>query len=247
MPAYRIVDPHQHNGQWSLPGRFGSIELNLYYMKRYHISAAIISSTEAIVSDMVDGNARLAGYIAGKPGVFGYVVVNPHHLRLSCQEMDKHYASRQFVGAKLHPSYVDLPLASPKTASLIKEIAARGKPTLIHTWGASEVAALVKYAQRWPQWRVLMAHSGGPAWREGIAAAADTPNIYLEFCTSLLDRGKIERAVEALGPERVLFGSDTSLFEPGYMLAAYAEANLPPEAAAMVMGENAIKLFDLEL
>lgn len=247
MPTHRLVDPHQHTGPFYFPGRAGGIETNLYYMQRYGLSAIILSSVEAITNDFAIANARLAAAMSGLRGVFGYVVVNPHQLRRSCEEMDAHYANPQFVGAKLHPSYVELALSSPKNAPLIEEIARRGKPALVHTWGASEVAALARYAQRWPQWRVLMAHSGGPTWREGIAAAADTPNLYLEFCTSLLDRGKIERAVETLGPERVLFGSDTSLFEPGYMLAAYAEADLPLEAAARVMGENAIELFGLKV
>jgi predicted TIM-barrel fold metal-dependent hydrolase len=246
MTSYRLIDPHQHNGQWPFPGRFDSIEMNLYYMKRYHISAAIISSTEAIVSDMVGGNARLAGYIAGKPGLYGYVVVNPNDLRLSCQQMDRYYANQQFVAAKIHPAYAGQSISSSKMAPLIAEIAARGKPALIHTWGAAEVRALGALAQRHPQWRVLMAHGGGDAWRDALVVAKDTPNIYLEFCCSAVESQKVERAVEALGPDRICFGSDATLFDAGYMLAMYEEAALSPEARAKVMGGNALNLFGLE-
>jgi hypothetical protein len=246
MSSYRIIDPHQHTGSWPFPGRFGGIEMNVYYMQRYNISAVIISSTEGIVSDMVGGNARLAEYISGRPGLYGYVVVNPNDLKLSCQQMDHYYANKQFVAAKIHPSYAGQSLSSPKMAPLIAEIAARGKPALIHTWGVAEVRALGALAQRHPQWRVLMAHGGGDAWREALVVAKDTPNIYLEFCCSAVESRKVERAVEALGAERILFGSDATLFDAGYMLGMYKEANLPPEAQAQVMGGNALKLFALE-
>jgi len=216
-------------------------------MKRYNIAAAIISSTEAIVSDMVRGNVRLAEEIAGHPELYGYVVVNPNQLALSCQQMDAYYARKQFVGAKIHPTYAGQPLSSPKMAPLIEEMAARGRPALIHTWGAGEVRALAAHAQRWPEWRVLMAHGGGDAWREAIAVAGDTPNIYLELCCSAVESSKVERAVEALGPQRVLFGSDATLFDPVYMLAMYEEAGLPPEVQALVMGGNAAKLFGLQV
>jgi len=130
-------------------------------------------------------------------------------------------------------------------APLIREIAERGRPALIHTWGAGEVRALAAHAQRWPNWQVLMAHGGGDAWREAIDVACDTPNIYLEFCCSAVESSKIERAIEALGPQRVLFGSDATLFDPAYMLGMYEEAGLSPEVQALVMGGNAARLFGL--
>jgi len=247
MTSYLLVDAHQHNGPWPFPGRYGGAGLNLHYMKRQGIAAVIISSTEAIVSDMVAGNAHLAAEIAGHAGLYAYVVVNPNDLALSCQQMDHYYANPQFVGAKIHPSYAGHPLSSPKQAALVAEIATRGRPALIHTWGAGEVRALAALAQRHPQWNVLMAHGGGDAWREAIAVAADTPNIYLEFCCSAVERGKVERAVERLGAARVLFGSDATLFDPCYMLGMYEEAELSPDDLPLVMGQNAIRLFGLEV
>lgn len=242
-----LIDAHQHNGPWPFPGRFGDVELNLHYLKRDGIHAAVISSTEGIVSNMMRGNARLAAAIAGHPELYAYVVVNPTHLVASCAEMDKYYDNPQFVAAKIHPAYAKTPLSSPNMVPLIAEIAKRGRPALIHTWGAGEVRALANLAQRWPQWKVLMAHGGGDAWREAIEVAQQTPNIYLEFCCSAVERGKVERAIAALGPERVLFGTDATLFDTMYMLSLYREANLSPAESRMVMGENALRLFGLRL
>jgi hypothetical protein len=69
--AFPIVDVHQHVGPWPFAGKWGGIELNLAYLERRGIDAAIISSTKAIVDDVVAGNQRLAEDIAGHANLFG--------------------------------------------------------------------------------------------------------------------------------------------------------------------------------
>ena len=56
-----------------------------------------------------------------------------------------------------------------------------------------------------------------------------------------------ENVLAALGPERVLFGTDATLFDTMYMLSLYREANLSPAESRLVMGENALRLFGLRL
>jgi predicted TIM-barrel fold metal-dependent hydrolase len=242
----QIVDVHQHVGPWPFPGKWGGIELNLDLMERRGIEVAIISSTEASVDDLVVGNARLAEDISGHPNLLGYVTLNPRYPGLSVREMEKYAGHPQFVGYKIHTSYSGTAMGEPRMADLFATMAESPRPLLIHTWGAAAVSALAGLAARHPQLPIIVAHAGGDAWRKAIAAAQTQPNLWLEFAMSTPERGRIERAVKALGGERVLFGTDSTLFDPQYMLSCFAEAQIPDALRPRVMGENARRLFGLD-
>jgi predicted TIM-barrel fold metal-dependent hydrolase len=242
----RVIDVHQHVGPWPFPGRWGGIELNLEWMERRGIDVAILSSTEAIVDDMVAGNARLAEDLAASPNLLGYATLNPRYPDLSAREMEKYAGHPQFVGYKIHTSYSGTAMGEARMAALFEGMAACPRPLLIHTWGAAAVRALAALAGRHPGLPVIVAHAGGDAWREAIAAAVEQPNLWLDFALSSPERTRIERAVEALGGERVLFGSDATLFDPQYMLSCFAEAQIPEALRPQVMGENAARLFGFD-
>jgi predicted TIM-barrel fold metal-dependent hydrolase len=244
---YPIIDVHQHTGPWPFPGKWGGIELNLDLLERRGLDAAITSSTEAIVDDMVAGNARLAEDLARCPALYGYVTVNPRYPKLSLQQIETYGTTPRFVGFKIHTGYSATPMGDPRMGDLFAVLEVYRKPLLIHTWGEGAVRALAGLVQRYPQLPVIAAHAGADAWREAIQAAAHAPNLYLDFCVSSPERGRIERAIAALGPGQVLFGTDATLFDPQYMLACFQEADIADEHLPLVMGGNAIRLFGLEV
>jgi predicted TIM-barrel fold metal-dependent hydrolase len=88
---------------------------------------------------------------------------------------------------------------------------------------------------------------GGDAWWEGIRAAQQAPNLYLEICATYSDPDKVRAAIEAVGVERVLFGTDSTLFDAAHMLGAVADAGLTAREQELVLGENARRLFRLQL
>jgi len=93
--------------------------------------------------------------------------------------------------------------------------------------------------------RAIVAHADGDDWRQGIAVARARPNLYLDFACSTPHRGAVARALAELGSERVVFGTDATLFDPLYMKAIYDHTNMSPSARALVMGGNAERLFGL--
>jgi predicted TIM-barrel fold metal-dependent hydrolase len=153
----------------------------------------------------------------------------------------------QFVGVKVHTGYAATPMGDPRMADLFAVLEPYRKPLLIHTWGVGAVRALSTLAARYPALPIIVAHAGADAWREAIVAAVQAPNLYLDFCLSSPERGRIERAVATLGPERVMFGSDATLFDPLYMLSCFREADILDRDRPLVMGDNTIRVFGLEL
>ena len=67
-----------------------------------------------------------------------------------------------------------------------------------------EVASL---ARRYPHGQFIMAHMGAQ-FEHGLHAVADCPNVTVDYAGSINEKGAYELALELLGPERVVFGTD---------------------------------------
>ena len=240
-----IIDAHQHVGPWPFPGRWGGIEENLRLMALRGIDVAIISSTKAVVQDMVAGNRELAEDLRGHENLYGYITVNPTVLDQALRELPRYAGNPQFVGAKIHTHYSGCGMGDPRLEAMLGILQEWGRPLLLHTWGAGEVAHLRRLAASYPRLPIIMAHAGGDAWRQGIAAARECPNLYLDFACSTPQRGAIARALNEVGAERIIFGTDATLFDPLYMRSLYDQIVMSETQRALVMGENARRLFGL--
>jgi len=238
-----IFDVHGHIGVWPFPIPACDVSDVQALMRRHGIGACLVSSAKAIVYDMEEGNAELAEAIRDAEGVYGYVVVNPNYLDRSRAELDRYYARSKLVGAKIHPSYSRTPIGANSMRALVAEVARRGRPLLIHCWGEGEVAAAGRLAMEFPSLAIILGHGGGGAWREGAQAAAEHPNLYVEFCCSVAHKGKIAEAVRVAGPGKVLFGSDLTLLDPGYTLGLVQDAGLDEAKTRMILWDNARNLF----
>ena len=211
------------------------------------LATATLSSTLGVVYDYKEGNSQLLEMIEGEERFLGYVVVNPNDLEGSCAEMDRYYAHPQFVGAKYHGPYSNSYTSDPKTRALIDEVGKRGRPLLIHNAGSGWVTALKEAARANPNLPIIVAHGGQypGTCEDAIELVSQTENVYLEFCTSAPERGIIRQAIDTVGPERILFGSDQDLIDPGFVLGSYADADLTPREERLIMYENAKRLFGL--
>lgn len=237
-----IIDVHAHFGEWPFPARALDAPGMLALMDRHGIARAIFSSVLAIVYDMEEGNRRLAETLKASERLFGYVVLNPNFPERSRREMDRYFDHPAFVGAKLHASYSRSPIGSERTQRLIAEVAARGKPLLLHTWGAADIAAVAATtAAEGPP--VIMGHAGADAWREGIRAAAENPRLYLDFCSSYAERDKIAQALAGAGAEKIVFGSDMDLIAPSFTLAMFEDTPMSDSQRDAICAANARRIF----
>jgi len=210
------------------------------------LAKCVISSTRAIVSDFVRGNAELAEALRDAAGVYGYVTVNPNYPEESICEIDKYIASPKFVGLKMHPGYSRSQIDGEATLRIARRIEENPVPFLIHTMGPGECAKIGRLAELVPNIPIIMGHGGAAAWRESLGVVRNTQNTYVEYCCSTEEYGKIRQVLDAIGPDRVMFGSDLGLFDPAYNLGTYEEADLTPQEEAAVMRENALRVFRFE-
>jgi predicted TIM-barrel fold metal-dependent hydrolase len=96
----------------------------------------------------------------------------------------------------------------------------------------------------YPKVNIIMAHSGFMMHTvESIDVALECPNIYLEQ-SAAISRGCTD-SVQAIGPRRVLMGSDTPYTDFGVEIRKIEVAIDRLEDRKLVMGENIVRLGEI--
>jgi uncharacterized protein len=246
-----IVDAHAHLGQWYFPTIDPDPAAMIAGMHRLGIHHTILSSALAIVYDFREGNRRLDQAIRPHPGFSAYVAVNLNYPAESLLQIDAWLRDRErnrFVGIKVHPQLCQRSFDCDEGLRIAEAAARWQAPILIHTFGSpiESPRNVLRAAEKFPEVNFILGHMGGYAWEEGIAVALLRPNTILEICSTSTDMRKIRRAIQAVGAERVLFGTDSSLFMPEYMWGAMDDMGLDAREKNLIMGGNARRLFGLE-
>lgn len=198
----------------------------------------------------IGNDAMLALATAERGRVAVYVVVNPNDTAHALREIDRCVA-RGAVGVKLAASRrCDDPLLDP----VIRAAATHDLPVLHHIWqhrrrdwpnqDASDGVELGRLAARHPDVDFILAHIGGGGdYRHTFAAVRDLPNVHLDTSGSGVDRGMLDGALAAVGPRRIVWGSDITMETGLAKLWALEAIGLDADALADIRWRNAQRLF----
>lgn len=242
-----IIDVHLHDRFPGAPIAPATPSSYVAALDRAGIVGGVASSVTGIFFDLEKGNEEMARLLDQIPRLRGYVVVDPRYDDDSVRELTRLERDPRFVGVKIHCSYSQTATGAPSLRRLFAAIAEYGKPVLIHPLGADWPEALVEIAAEHPTLPIIAAHAGyGDAphpTHDAARRVAPASNIWLEFCSTYLATGAIRRGIDAVGVDRVLFGSDYPLIALPYMVAAYLDAELTGEEAEKVLWRNAQRLF----
>jgi uncharacterized protein len=242
----RIFDVHGHLGRFQVAVPELTPAETVQRLARYHVQRIVVSSTLALSYDVRAGNEQVAAAVAAQPELLGYAVLDPHDVAGAADELHRCFRQDGFVGVKLHARLSGKPTSSEQFAALFELIAPYRCPVLIHNDGPDYAEAILRLARAHPQLPIIIAHAGPSRPDEAaFRAAARVEHLYLEFATTFPWRGAVRRAIEVAGVERVLFGSDFPLIDPGYVLGHYQEADLSADEQQAIMWDNAARLFSL--
>jgi uncharacterized protein len=150
-------------------------------------------------------------------------------------------------GLKFVPICQGVSLANPGFDIIAEEAIDLNVPVTTHD-GSPEYCSAIQvayYARKYPKLRVLSAHGGlRELWPDYIDAAKELPNLFI--CLSGPTQWGIQSLYDALGPEKLLFGSDGGC-GPASITSAYLrridQLNAPEEHKRMILGENALKFI----
>ena len=246
-----IIDCHahltgEHTGITRIWGSSDSALIDAAERVGIGMSCASILTTAmpAPLEDFQECNRQLAAVIRRHPtAVRGYCYVNPGYTREALSEIRYYVEEQGFIGVKLYNEYK---CTDPILFPIIELAIELGVPILHHAGhqhrpvlrqpNISDSGDLAVLAARYPEAMLIVAHIGGGGdWEWTIKAARATPNLFLDTSGSVFDSGMVETAVRVVGPQRVLFGCDTS-FTAG--VGKIRAAGLTEEQRALIMGGN---------
>lgn len=182
----------------------------------------------------------------------GFCYVSGEHVEFSLAEMDRCIKNGPMVGIKLWVAK----RASEKDLDAIIRKASELKAVIFqHTWfkqdgtqypGESTPLDLVELAKRHPQTHFICGHAGGQ-WELGIRAIRASKNVSIELAGSDPTAGFTEMAVRELGPERIIYGSDSAGRSFASQLAKVFGADISEDAKRMIFSENLRRLIETAL
>ena len=247
----RVVDVHGHLGicpNFHVPD--ARAEAMVARMDRLGIDRLVISSHTAIYSDFRAGNDEAAAAVDGFPERFvGALVLNAHYCDEIADEISRCLARGGFQWIKLHSSLHKFRLHGDECEPIWREAERQGLPVLDHSWQGSAdcgAEACDAVAAAHPEVRLVLGHSLAP---NGYADACDLArkheNVYLDTATSQVNYGQVASMVDRIGPDKILFGSDTPFLDPAPQVAKVVFARISDGDKRQILGGNAERVFGL--
>jgi uncharacterized protein len=259
---------------WEAPGTTQQLanrwmaEIDRHQVQRAVLIASVPGDEQSIVEAL-----------AMHPAAFvGFFMVNP--LAESAVERTRQALSDGVRGVCLFPAMQRYSLLDARVAAIV-DVAAhtRSAAVFVHC-GVLSVGARKKLelpsrfearfghpldvqalAANWPDVPFIIPHFGAGFLHEALMAADMCPNIHLDTSSSnrwikyfpgLTLETVFRHAVQVLGPERLLFGTDSSFFPRGWQRPIFdtqAEAldrlNLNARDVDLILGGNFDRLFPL--
>lgn len=257
-----VVDIHAHIGDYAnfyMPD--SSLERLFSIYDQCHTRCCIVSHIAGLYSHNFEyANKITAEVVEAYPGrIYGYAVYDPHYAESSLADVKKYIHRKGFCGVKVYPSGHAYPLDGEQYQPLWEFASREDVRILAHTWDPNPKSTdpfdwdslfaqpmlLSSVAERFPDLRVVMAHTGGhyDGNRQAIKAAKTHKNLHVDICGEPIEYGFIEWVVGELGSDKIMYGSDQNWIDPRAMVGRVLAASISTVDKEKILFKNAEKFF----
>jgi predicted TIM-barrel fold metal-dependent hydrolase len=242
-----IIDAHVHVDEvpalgWSMP-----VGATIAHMDRTGIDRSVIMTITDAPAVNADALEMLADEVRIHRGrLVAYARIHPWYGDRAEALLEHALSDLGFRGLKLHPVTSLTHPGDESTLRLIRGAARHGAPTLFHCGDEPLTTPLEieQAAMRCPEATIVLAHMGAYAHHEdAIAVAERNPNVVLET-SGVPYPGVIAEAIDRLGAERVIWGSDGPGCRPELERRKLALVELSASQRRLVMGGSQQRLLD---
>ena len=198
-------------------------------------------------------NEFVAALVRTHPGRFIPIAsVDPRDVDAALAELEWCLGTLGFAGLKLHPIVQDCPIDDPHVVRLVARAAEANVPVIFHvnppplqegqSRNASgphpnaDPARLRAVLEVYDSEKLVCAHMGGIRVPDVVASRCT-------FQTTGAAIATIREGLEAVGAERVMFGSDFPFYGVGDELAKVLALELPAEDRERVLAGTALAVF----
>lgn len=247
-----IFDAHCSLGQ-SIYGPSLNAERLLATMGAYGIDRAAVSPFTPPDLNLTRANQELADTISGNSRLVGFARIDPRIGADAIAELHR-CVGAGFRGVKVDPFEQAFQINSRLTEPFFRECAALGVPVLVVAGhlSLSSPIQVGDLAERVDGLTLIIAHGGQLAMHglgifDALQVLKDTERVYIET-SGIPETGAgnlIERAALEVGAGRVLFGTNSPIYDPGVELDRVASAQIPEAAKQQIRGANFARLLSL--
>lgn len=262
-----IIDIHAHSGNinQALFWQADAAKLERY-ADEAGVDRLVVSASKAIMYDAHEGNLELDRDLKNTSKLLGYVVVNPMFPE-SAKDIKLIGSNSKFRGVKIHPDYHGYDMKSEAIQDFIGEVAEQVPLMLFHVscmegTGFAAYSEILRFAKKHPKTNIIMAHMAGifqnhnypyfPNF-EGLEAvrAAALDNVFVDTAHHLMYvyPGVMEKMVELIGPDHIVYGTDVPLQGPKQMRFAIEiiqSLPLPDSEKEKILCGNAKRILRLD-
>lgn len=208
------------------------------------IDRAVVLSARAAQVDPLSGNRILKASLDQSPSLYGCLVTHTNRVEASLQAIKESLGARKFVAVLLTGPDPNVPLQPLLADEILNACRRYQKPIFLYAPNPDCVQAAFQLAKTYSMHKFVLLGMGGEHWQNGIIAAQQATNIFLET-SGALDRAKIAAAVTAVGPHRVLFGSGLPALDPAAALGLVKDSGISNTEQRRLLFDNADRLLGI--
>jgi uncharacterized protein len=250
---YRIFDAHLHcpsedGAVWQWYPVTKSFEEFASYLDRAGVERGIINSVRCQLAkspaEFIKGNREVARYVERYRGRFvGACVVNPLFIDEALREIEDCRKQLGFVWVGELCNYtVSYPYTIKEFEMLVRQVRKLGMVLDVHT----DLPEMEYIIQKYPDTTIVFPHFGESPNEifKRLDLVAHNHNCYMDTSGAGHERvGMLEYSMKSIGPDRVLFGSDFTINEPGGVIARIENSFLTEEQKRKVLSQNVESLL----
>jgi predicted TIM-barrel fold metal-dependent hydrolase len=241
-----IIDGHIHAGYWS-PGQFLGRGVSFddldRCMRECSIGGAVLTSTDLRENDSV------IDFMKGSSNIryWFFPWVNPS------VEGDLGYIEKRRVlinGIKLHPSCDRIKVTDARVKPFLEFARREHLPVMVHCGRWQEMSSYefaIEVARGYPDIDLILSHMGGdtPELETATIKAikqGNLTNVYLGI-EGVREYWAVQRAVEEIGADRIIFGSDFPLGHPKMYLGLVDALSISDTEKGLILEKNMLGLL----
>lgn len=198
-------------------------------------------------------NDETHGLMRRYPGVVtGFCHLNPTLGARAVQREVERCVAFGFRGLKLE---IANNAADASMDPLMRAARQHNVVVLQHAWSMTKIGErafhtdpedVATLAKRFPDVRIIMAHLTGDGVR-GVQAVKACRNVVVDTSGAAPESGVVEYAVEQLGADRILYGSDAPIRDFGVAIARITGSRLDAATKQKILHGNAARLLGLSV